>query len=81
MKTNQSQRILEYMQRYGTITDKDARDDLGVQRLGARIYDLKKMGYEITSKWIAVKNRYGETVHIKQYTLLETANENHYAGY
>ena len=81
MKTNQIERILEYIKKYGTITDKNARDDLGIQRLGARIYDLKKMGYDITDRWIAVKNRFGETVHIKQYTLLETVNENHYAGY
>lgn len=81
MKTNQIERILEYMKKFGTITDKNARDDLGIQRLGARIYDLKKMGYDITDRWIAVKNRFGETVHIKQYTLLETVNENHYAGY
>ena len=80
MKT-QTERVLEYMQRYGSITQKNATDDLGCQRLGARIYDLKKMGYDLKSEVIAVKNRYGETVHVKRYMLAETANEQHYAGY
>lgn len=81
MKTNQSQRILEYMQTYGSITDINAIQELGCHRLAARIYDLKKMGYEITDEIVEVKNRYGEITHVKRYMLLETANENHYAGY
>ena len=41
-KMTQEERVLDYMQRYGGITDKEARDKLGISRLGARIYNLKK---------------------------------------
>lgn len=38
-------------------------------RLASRISDLKKMGYPITSKVEAVKNRYDENCYIKRYRL------------
>ena len=49
----------------------DAFKDLGVMRLASRISDLKKMGYPITSKVEAVKNRYGENCYIKRYSMEE----------
>ena len=68
-KATQAQRVLDYMDEFGSITQFDAMQDLGVMRLASRISDLKKQGYPITSKVEAVKNRYGENCYIKRYSL------------
>lgn len=82
MRLKQTERILDYMKRFGGITTLEAFRDLGVARLGSRIYDLKREGYDIVSEPMQSKNRYGETVYFKKYMLkqdkLEIANENHY---
>lgn len=68
-KATQAERILEYIEEFGSITQLDALRDLGVMRLASRISDLKKQGVPIKSDVEAVKNRYGETCHIKRYRL------------
>ena len=68
-KATQAERILEYIEEFGSITQMDALRDLGVMRLASRISDLKKKGVPIKSDVEAVKNRYGETCHIKRYSL------------
>lgn len=49
----------------------EAMTEYGCYRLGARIFDLKNQGYEITGATERVKNRYGETCYIKRYRLEE----------
>ena len=66
-KPTQNQRILEYIDEFGSITQLEALKDLGVMRLASRISDLRKQGYDIQSEVEAVKNRYGETCHVKRY--------------
>ena len=68
-KTTQAQRVLDYIDQFGSITQMEALQDLGVMRLASRISDLKKQGYPITSNIEAVKNRYDETCYIKRYSL------------
>ena len=68
-KATQCERVLDYMDRFGSITQLDALKDLGVMRLASRISDLKKMGYPVVSKQEAVKNRFEETCYIKRYSL------------
>lgn len=68
-KATQAQRVLDYIDEFGSITQLEALNDLGVMRLASRISDLKKQGYPITSNVEAVKNRYGERCHIKRYSL------------
>ena len=46
-KATQTQRVLDYIRQFGSITAIDAVRDLGVMRLAARISDLKKEGYDI----------------------------------
>lgn len=69
MKATQAQRVLEYMDIFGGITQLEALQDLGVMRLASRISDLKKQGYPIKSDVVAVKNRFGESCYIKKYSL------------
>ena len=63
----QRQMVLDYMNDFGSITSLEAIVDLGVHRLASRVSELKKMGYPIVSEFVPVKNRYGETCHVKRY--------------
>lgn len=72
-KPTQNQRILDYIEENGWITQFEAMKELGVMRLASRISDLRKRGYKITSEMMPVKNRYGETCHIKRYRMEDRA--------
>lgn len=74
-KPSQNERIIKYINDFGSITQLEAINDLGVMRLAARIADLRKEGWSIISKTEAVENRYGEKCHIKRYSLEEYKNE------
>lgn len=69
----QNQRILDYLDQFGSITQFDAFLDLGIMRLASRISDLRRKGYPITSEMVGVKNRFGETCRVKKYTIEKEA--------
>jgi hypothetical protein len=69
-KATQAERVLSYIEEFGSITQMEALADLGVMRLASRISDLKKMGYPIKGETITVKNRYAEDCYIKRYSLV-----------
>lgn len=71
MKVTQCQRILDYMNQFGSISTLEAFKDLGVARLASRIHDLKSMGYNIVSETKSSKNRFGEKTYFKEYRLAE----------
>ena len=54
-KPTQNDRILDYMDKHGGITQIEAI--------------LRRMGFPIESTTQQVKNRYGETCHVKRYSL------------
>ena len=66
---SQCNRVLQHLQAYGSITPLEAMQEYGIMRLGARIYDLKKMGYSIDSSMETGKNRYGENISYARYSL------------
>lgn len=68
-KVTQAERVLDYISKYGSITQLQALQDLGVMRLASRISDLKKQGYPITSEVETVKNRFNEKCYIKRYSM------------
>ena len=68
-KVTQGAKILKYMQEYGSITPVEAFRDLGVMRLGARIYDLEQKGVRIIHERETSKNRMGEKVSYSRYRL------------
>lgn len=70
-KLTQSERVLDYIKEFGSITQLDAIRDLGIMRLASRVSDLKKSGVYITGKYEKVKNRYGEETQIKRYSIVE----------
>jgi len=54
----QCERILEFIEQNGSITQGDA-DRLRIKRLSARIYDLKQRGIKIAVENLYGKNEYG----------------------
>ena len=71
-KKTQADRVLEYMQKFGSITTMQAFADLGVTRLSARIYELKHyQNIKIISERMTRKNRYGEICTYAKYSLVK----------
>lgn len=63
----QMQRVLDYIDEFGSITSLEAFKDLGITRLSAVIFDLRKAGYNIDDKTETQFNRYGEKAHFSRY--------------
>ena len=66
-KVKQTEKVLRYIEEFGSITSLQAMTDLGVMRLASRITDLKQSGYDIQSRFIYGENRYGEPIKFKEY--------------
>ena len=71
MKDTQCSKVLRHMQDFGSITQAEATSEYGCYRLAARISDLRKQGYIITSEPETTNNRYGEPVRFARYRLEE----------
>ena len=65
----QQERVYSYMLAFGSISSLEAFRDLGVTRLSAVIFNLKKKGIAIGSTTERTKNRFGEPVHFSRYRL------------
>ena len=72
---NQRERILQYIQDFGSITYYEAVVELGILQFGARLKELKEQGYTFNYEWITKKNRYNKPIRFKRYKL-GGANEN-----
>ena len=65
----QCERILQYMHQNGSITDSDARNDLGCTRLAARINNIRNTGVKIVKTMERGQNRFGEPTRYARYRL------------
>ena len=68
-KPTQNQRILDYIEVHGSITQLEALNKISVMRLASRISDLRRLGYPIISTTETVRNKYGEKCRIKRYSM------------
>lgn len=68
------QRILEYMEEFGGITQRTAYM-LGSMRLSAVIFQLKKEGYNIKTEYLTVKNTDGSYSRIAKYSLADEEDD------
>lgn len=68
----QNEKVLNYMEKFGSITQLEALADLGIMRLASRISDLKKDDYKIKKEMIKSKNRFGENIQFARYSLEES---------
>ena len=64
---NQVQKILDYMEQFGSISSMEAFADLGITRLAARIADIESMGITISRETETSKNRFGDPTHYTRY--------------
>ena len=67
----QCERIIKYINDFGSITSFEAYTDLGITQLGARLDNLQKEGYVFKRKIEKGKNRYGEPVHYTRYSFVD----------
>ena len=72
-KKSQCERIIDYINEFGSITTREAFNDLGCTRLASRIHDLKRKGYEFNKQYETGKNRYGDAVSYIRYSLKKAA--------
>lgn len=68
-KRTQHDDILNFLEKYGTITPWQAFEFLGITKLSTRIGELKQAGYNIKSTMIKVKARNGRETRVCQYWL------------
>ena len=62
--------VMDYIRKHGSITGKEANEELGVTRLPAIIWKLiHKRGFPITYKDETAKNRFGVVVCYRRYML------------
>ena len=66
---NRADRVLEYINEYGSITPLEAFRDLGYTRLSAAIFELKRAGYNIITERKTGKNRRGQFITYACYSL------------
>ena len=74
-KITQNDKVLMYLQQFGSINPLQALGDLGIMRLASRISDLKNMGCGIEKRMVTGKNRYGENVSYAEYRLKDEEAE------
>ena len=65
----QCERVMAYIELYGSITSLEAFQDLGITRLASRISDLSSMGVQFDRTTEKRKNRFGEWTHYTRYSL------------
>lgn len=64
----QTRRVFDYMKLHGSITPKQAEEDLGCMRLAARIAEIKEEGYPVKAEIVTAKNRHGDKIRFARYT-------------
>ena len=65
---SQYERILNYMNEFGSISPMEAFNDLGITKLSTRISEMRADGLEFHQEWEVRKNRYGEKVRYMRYS-------------
>ena len=61
--------VIEYIRDHGSITTKQAMEDLGCYRLSGRIYDIRSWGIEVNREMVTVQNRKGQDCRVARYTI------------
>jgi hypothetical protein len=67
---SQRQRLLDYLDEHHSITPKQAWSELGIYRLSARIFDLRRQGYDIRTNRKEIYSPFGESTYIAEYRMV-----------
>lgn len=68
MRERQSQRIINYIDEFGSITPMEAFTDLGITKLATRVSEMRKEGIKFKKERVQTKNRFGEEVSFMKYS-------------
>ena len=68
---SQTKAIKDYLEAGNSITSMEAYDKFGCTRLSARIFDLKKAGYNSQTILMECQTRYGTTTRYAKYILIK----------
>lgn len=66
---SQRERILDHLEAGNTLTRLESWSVLGVLEAPARISELRALGHNIKTKMIKVKNRFGESVSVAEWSI------------
>lgn len=78
--SKQKQRVLEWLKDGRPLTRLVAWDTLGVLEAPARVLELRREGWPISTEMVKVRNRYGEVVRIAQWRLAKGATPENGVG-
>ncbi len=67
----QCDQVLAYLTEHGAISDTVARELFGINRLAARIWDLRRKGHKIENETVTFTTRLGRTGKYVIYRLKE----------
>lgn len=71
-KLNKTEKVLEHLKTYGSITSLEAIEKFGATRLSAIIFNLRKRGYDISTIDIPFTDRFGIKSVYGKYVLNES---------
>jgi len=71
----QKDKVMNYIQKYGSISSYEAFADLGITRLASVVFDLKKDGVQFDTVDETSVNRYGEKSTHARYSLHKESKE------
>lgn len=71
-KKSQTLQVLDYIKEYGSITPLEALENIGCFRLGARIWELKDMGFPVTGTMVTENGKRFKRYYMKSRS--ESAN-------
>lgn len=66
MKVTMKDRIIKYMEDFGSITTMEAFSQLGCTRLSEYIRQIRQERI-VKDEWVKLTNRYGEKIEFKKY--------------
>ena len=70
---SQNKRLLDYLKQGKRVDPLIAWSELGIYRLGSRIFDLRDSGHLVDDEWVKVPNRFGEEIRVKSYFIKENS--------
>lgn len=71
----QAEKVYDYINKHGSITQYEAFFELGIMRLASRISDLKKADFQIKTTYKPVTARDGTKTKVAVYSWKEKANK------
>lgn len=77
----QCEKVLTHLKRYGSITPAEAMAEYHIMRLGARIWDLRKQGHDITAETVVKKNPDGSKCAFARYRMRKEAEKRGISGH